>query len=179
MASTPSDLPMRRVLVVGCPGAGKSTFARGLGERLLLPVIHLDFHFWQSGWQQPELAQWRDRAAALATAPEWIMDGNFHNTYDLRMPRADSLLWLDYPRATCIRRVLLRILKDYGRIRPDLPEGCPEKFDPEFLKFVWDYPLKHRPHIPDGIACYGSHLRVSRFGNDREAEVFLAALGAP
>jgi adenylate kinase family enzyme len=52
------------------------------------------------------------------------MDGNYHNTYDIRMPRADSLIWLDYPRVTCMGRVLLRVLKDYGRNRPDLPPGA-------------------------------------------------------
>jgi|SoimicmetaTmtLMB_FD_contig_51_651646_length_1094_multi_2_in_0_out_0_2 adenylate kinase family enzyme len=169
---------MRRVLVVGCPGAGKSTFARRLGEKLPLPVVHLDFHYWRSGWKPSELAAWRERAAMLAAAPEWIMDGNFHNTYYLRMPRADSLFWLDYPRAKCMRRVLLRILKDYGRTRPDLPEGCPEQFDPEFIRFVWDFAAKHRPQIIDGIERFGGHLRVRRFGHDREADAFLATFGA-
>jgi adenylate kinase family enzyme len=105
------------------------------------------------------------------------MEGNYSNTYDLRMPRADALAWLDYPRRTCLSRVLIRIAKGYGRTRPDLPEGCPEKIDWEFLRFVWDYPNKHRCHIPEGIARYGGHLRVTRFDQDREADAYLAALG--
>jgi adenylate kinase family enzyme len=134
--------PMRRILVVGCPGAGKSMFARRLAERLLLPVIHLDFHYWHSGWQP-------------------------------------SLIWLDYPRRTCMRRVLLRIVKDYGRHRQDMPERCREQLDPEFIRFVCDFPAKNRPHLVEGIERYGAHLRVTRFVGDRDADAFPMGLGAP
>jgi adenylate kinase family enzyme len=107
------------------------------------------------------------------------MDGNFYNTFDLRMPRADTLIWLDYPRRTCLRRVLLRSFKDYGRNRSDLAEGCPEQFDVEFYRFVWDFPAKYRPYIVDGIERFGGHLCVSQFRQDRDADDFLATLGAP
>jgi adenylate kinase family enzyme len=170
---------MRRILVVGSPGAGKSTFARRLAERLQLPVIHLDLHYWHSGWRPSEVPEWRERVAALVAGPQWIIEGNYSNSYDLRMPRADALIWLDYPRRTCMRRVLLRILKDYGRNRPDLPPGCPEQFDSEFIRFVWNFPAKNRPHIVEGIERYGGHLRVTRFDHDRDAERFLASVEAP
>jgi len=177
-SSAAPEAAIRRVLVVGGPGAGKSTFARRLGEKLALPLIHLDFHYWRSGWRVPELDTWRAQAAVLAAAPGWVMDGNYSSTYDIRMPRADSLIWLDYPRAICMRRALLRIVKGYGRNRIDLPEGCPEKFDAEFLRFVWNFPRKHRPQIVDGLERFGGHLRVTRFSHDREAEAFLAMVGA-
>jgi adenylate kinase family enzyme len=171
------DAPMRRVLLVGCGGAGKSTLARRLGETLALPVIHLDSHFWRPGWQPPEHQTWREQLTALAAQPAWVMDGNYSNTFDIRMPRADSVVWLDYSRAICMRRVLMRIVKGYGRTRPDLAEGCPEQLDLEFLRFVWDFPRQHRPRIPAGIAQFGTHLRVTRLLDDRDAENFLAALG--
>jgi adenylate kinase family enzyme len=176
-SSAAPDEPMRRVLVGGGSGAGKTTFARRLGERLALPVIHLDVHYWRSGWQMPDLGEWRTQVAVLAAAPSWVMDGNYSSSYDIRMPRADSLVWLDYPRSTCMRRVLWRTIRDYGRTRPDLPEGCPEKFDPEFLRFVWDFRVKYRPRIVEGIERFGGHLRVTRLHNDREVEDFLAAVG--
>ena len=84
-----------------------------------------------------------------------------------------------YPRRTCLRRVLLRSFKDYGRNRSDLAEGCLEQFDVEFYRFVWDFPAKYRPYIVDGIERFGGHLRVSQFRHDRDADVFLATLGAP
>jgi adenylate kinase family enzyme len=173
----PTDAPMRRVLVVGCAGAGKTTFARRLAKKLALPVIHLDFHFWRPNWQAPERETWREQVVALAAQPEWVMDGNYSNTYDIRMPRADSLLWLDYPRRVCMRRVVMRMIKGYGRTRADLPQDCPERFDLEFLRFVWSFPRAHRPHIVNGIATYGSRLRIATFNRDRDAEEFLASLG--
>jgi adenylate kinase family enzyme len=178
MENTADDAPMQRVLVVGCPGAGKTTFALRLGDKLALPVIHLDTHFWRPGWQVPTDEAWREQATALAAKPAWVMDGNFSNTFDIRMPRADSLIWLDYPRSVCMRRVLTRAAKHYGRTRPDLAEGCPERFDLEFLRYVWEFARKHRPQIPAGLERFGRHLRVTRLGGDRDAENFLTARGA-
>jgi adenylate kinase family enzyme len=115
---------------------------------------------------------------ALADAPAWIMDGNYSNTYDIRMPRADTLVWLDYPRSICMRRVLLRTLTGYGRTRPDLPESCPERFDIPFLRYVWNFPDKHRPRIDSGIGRFGGHLRITRLCSDGEVSRFLATVGA-
>jgi adenylate kinase family enzyme len=169
---------MRRVLVIGCPGAGKTTLARKLAERSRLPLVHLDFHYWRPGWQLPDSKEWRAQVIALADAPTWIMDGNYSNTYDIRMPRADTLVWLDYPRWICMRRVLLRTLTGYGRTRPDLPESCPERFDIPFFRYVWGFPDKHRPRIVNGIERFGAHLLIARLCSDRDASEFLATVGA-
>ena len=169
---------MRRVLVIGCPGAGKTTLARKLAERSTLPLVHLDLHYWRPGWQLPDSKEWRAQVIALAAAPAWIMDGNYSNTYDIRMPRADTLIWLDYPRSICMRRVLLRTLTGYGRTRSDLPESCPERFDIPFFRYVWDFQEKHRPRIENGIKRFGGHLLIARLCSDREASRFLATVGA-
>jgi len=168
---------MRRILVVGSPGAGKSTFARRLGAKLGLPVIHLDFYFWQRGWQLPDMTVWRERLTALVAAPEWVMDGNYADTFDIRLPRADTMAWLDYPRGICMRRIILRVVKEHGRTRADLPEGCPEQFDLELMRFVWSFPREQRRKIVAGIERFGGHLRAVRFADDRDADGFLAAAG--
>jgi adenylate kinase family enzyme len=164
---------MNRIIVVGNAGAGKSTFARRLGGKLALPVIHLDSHFWRPGWQVPEPNAWRQQVVALAAAPAWVMDGNYINTFDIRMPRADGLVWLDHARGICMRRVLTRTIIGYGRTRSDLAEGCPDRFDVAFLRYVWNFPVTQRPRIVAGIAQFGGHLRVVRLGCDRDAENFL------
>ena len=170
---------MNRILVIGNAGAGKSTFARRLGGKLALPVIHLDSHFWRPGWQAPEPSAWRQELVALAASPTWVMDGNYINTFDIRLPRADSLVWLDYPRGICIRRVLMRTIMGHGRTRSDSAEGCPDRFDIAFLRYVWNFPLKHRPRVVAGIAQFGGHLQVVQLGCDRDVENFLTNIGAP
>jgi adenylate kinase family enzyme len=164
---------MRRVLVIGCGGAGKSTLSRQLSAVTGLPLIGLDRAYWRSGWVEPPKEEWRAIVAGLAAEPAWVMDGNYSGTFDLRMPRADTVVWLDYPRTTCLRRVVLRVLRDYGRTRADLPDGCPEKFDAKFLRFVWDFPVKSRPRIVDGLTRFGAHLRVFQLTHDRDAAPLL------
>jgi len=176
MASAP-DRPMCRVLVIGAPGSGKSTLSTRLAARLGIPVHYLDHHHWLPGWQYRDAADARQRMRAIAETPAWVMDGNFSGTFDLRMPRADTLVWLDYPRATCIRRVLMRAIKDYGQSKPDLPEGCPEQFDAKLLRWVWDFPAKQRPEILAGIERFGRHLSVFQLCNDRDVAEFSRARG--
>src|SRR5436853_1931293 len=149
---------MRRVMVVGSSGAGKTSLARRLADQFSLPLVHLDFHYWRPGWQMPGTDEWRRQVTALAAASSWIMDGNYSSTYDVRMPRADTLIWPDFPRATCVRRVLWRTLSGYGRVRADLPADRPERFDAAFLRYVWDFRAKQRPRIVEAIERFGSHL---------------------
>jgi len=163
---------MRRVLIIGCAGAGKSTLARKLSDALGLPLIGLDRVYWRPGWIEPSVAEWREAVSRLVAEPAWVMDGNYSGTF-LRMPYADTLVWLDYPRTVCLRRVLWRIIKGYGRARADLPDGCPEQFDAPFLRFVWNFPAKSRPRIVDGLQRFGGHLRFFRFTRDHEADAFL------
>jgi adenylate kinase family enzyme len=160
-------------MVVGCPGSGKSTLAQRLGEKLGLRVIHLDVHYWQPGWRALDVETWRERAAGLATEPQWIMDGNFPDTYDIRMPRADTLILLDHPRVRCLWRVLARLARDRRRDRADLPAGCPESFDPALLLHIWNFPSYGRSQILDGVARHGSHLAMIRLADDQAVDAFL------
>lgn len=136
---------MRRILVIGCPGAGKSTLARRLAERLGLPLIHLDREYFGPGWVEPPRAVWRERVADLAGRPDWVMDGNYSSTFDLRVPRAHVVVWLDISRWICLASVIGRVVRHYGTTRPDLGPDCIERFDWSFLKFVWSYPQRTRP----------------------------------
>lgn len=136
---------MQRILIIGSPGAGKSTLARRLSERLNLPLIHLDREYFGPGWSTPPRPEWRERVTALAARPAWIMDGNYASTFDIRVPRATDIVWLDLPRWRCALSVLARVARNYGRTRPDLGNAGPEKFDWSFMRWIWAYPDKLRP----------------------------------
>jgi len=135
---------MQRILVIGSPGAGKSTLARRLSRRLDLPLIHLDREYFGPAWAQPERPIWRERVAGLVARPQWVMDGNYRSTFDLRVPRATAIVWLDLPRWRCLANVTWRVLRSYGSGRPDLGAGCVERFDVAFMRWIWNYPRRAR-----------------------------------
>jgi adenylate kinase family enzyme len=169
---------MHRALVIGISGAGKSTFSRQLAERTGLPLIHLDKEFWQPGWKITPAPEWRRKVEVLAAREAWIMDGNYGGSLDLRLPRADTVIWFDYPRLRCLRRIAWRIATSYGTVRPDLAPGCPEQIDWEFLRYVWNFHTKSRPSIVAALRKHHSdRMRLVAIGHDGEAQNFLASVG--
>ena len=130
---------MERILIIGCGGAGKSTLARKLGEKLGIPVVHLDKLFWKPGWVESAPEEIDAKIMEELRKPKWIMDGNFNRTLPQRVKYCDTIIYLDFSRTACLMGVVKRILTTYGTVRPDMGEGCPERFDLEFLKWVWNY----------------------------------------
>jgi adenylate kinase family enzyme len=121
----PTTLVGRRVVVTGMAGAGKSTFSRALSAKTGLPVIHLDLHFWKSGWVEPGDAEWREKQHRLLAEDAWIADGNYHGTLALRLERADAVAFLATPWWTCAWRALVRGVRKRP-VGSELPEGCDE-----------------------------------------------------
>ena len=130
---------MERVMIIGCGGAGKSTLARQLGEKTGLPVVHLDKLFWKPGWVSLSREEFDEVHRAALAQEKWIMDGNFDRTIPERLARCDTVIYLDFGRLACLRGVAKRILTTYGKVRTDMGEGCPERFDWEFLQWVWNF----------------------------------------
>lgn len=141
----------RRLLIIGCPGSGKSTLARRLAEKTGLPLVHLDALYWLPGWT----ARNRDDFDALLEEalqkPEWIIDGNYTRTLSRRLEFCDAVIWLDYGRMTCLKDVILRVLKSHGRVRSDMGAGCPERLDGAFLRFVWTFRRTSNAKIADRL----------------------------
>ena len=130
---------MERILIIGCGGAGKSTLARQLGELTGLPVVHLDKLFWHPGWVESTKEEIDAKITAALDEPRWIMDGNYNRTLPLRIQKCDAVIYLDFSRFACLMGVAKRVLTTYGTVRPDMAEGCPERFDLDFLKWVWNF----------------------------------------
>ncbi|GAA6188522.1 ATPase AAA [Litorivita sp. NS0012-18] len=128
---------MQRVMIIGQPGAGKSTLARRLGAALDLPVVHIDQFHWKEGWIERD-AEERDKLCREAHAQDaWIIEGGNSPTWRERIARCDTLIWIDIPVWARLWRICKRTIRHKGRSRADMPANCPESFDMSFLKWVW------------------------------------------
>ncbi|RIW30929.1 topology modulation protein [Bacillus salacetis] len=128
---------MKRIMVVGISaGVGKSTFARKLGEILGIEVTHLDSLFWKPGWVEASLEEFSAPQKEIVKKPDWIIEGNYSSTFELRFVHADTIVYLELPLYVCLYRVLKRWLTNLGKNRPDMGDGCTEKMEWAFLKFI-------------------------------------------
>jgi len=165
--------------VVGCSGGGKSRLSVELGRRLGLPVVHLDAHYWRPGWTPTPDVEWEGVHAALVAGEAWVMDGSFHRTLGPRTERADAVVFLDLPRWRCLLGILERWIRLRGTVRPDTAPGCPERWDGEFLRWVWGYRRRVRPEVLAALEAFagrGGAVRILR--SRREAAAFLDAVAA-
>lgn len=167
---------MKKVLVIGSSGAGKSVLSRRIGEVTGLPVIHLDKHHWRPGWTEPPKEVWREQVAELVKGEEWIIDGNFGGTMEQRLEQCDTVVFLDLPRHVCAWRVLKRVITYRGDTRPDLAYGCPEKLDIPFLIWIWNFPKRSRPSVLQRIAGVADRVKVYQLKTAGEVEAFLTSL---
>ncbi len=164
----------RRIMVIGCSGAGKSTFARALARELDLPLVHLDAEYWLPGWAQPTRDAWRAKLAAIVARKAWVLDGNYASAFDISMPRADIIVFLDLPLHVSLRGILWRPLRHWGRQRPDMAPGCIERYDWPFFKYVWQFREKQRPRIIDGLARFAKHAKLVHLRTRRKVRAVLA-----
>ena len=138
---------MRKVLVIGSGGSGKSTFSRSLGTLLGLEVIHLDSLYWSAGWVEMPKPDWRKTVEGLLNRTGWIIDGNYSGTLEMRIEACDTVVFLDLSRLVCVWRLLKRAVLYRNQRRPDMAEGCPERLNLDFVKWVWGYRKRSRPKV--------------------------------
>lgn len=166
---------MQRILIIGSSGAGKSTLARQIGALLHISVTHLDRLFWQPGWHAISRDELRAAIAPILVQPQWIIDGNYTGTLEMRLAHADTLIWLDMPRWRCLWRVIVRRIQYHGRTRPDLSAGCPEQLSGELLQFIWRYPHTRRPALLRLVTTI-PHIHVIVLRSPRQVAQFLAQI---
>jgi len=170
---------MKRVLVIGPGGAGKSTLAKRLGELLNLEVLHLDKLYWQSGWIEMPKPEWRKTVEELLRRDAWIMDGNYSGTLDIRFEACDTVIFLDMARALCLWRVLKRAIMYRNRSRPDMAEGCHERLTWEFVLWIWNYSSRTRPKIVRMLESHLEGKKIVWLRTRSDVRKFLAAQGTP
>lgn len=164
---------MKKILVIGSGGAGKSTFARRLGEALRIEVLHLDAMYWHRGWVSTPREVWRGKVAELLEREAWIMDGNYSNTLEMRLAACDTVVFLDVRRTTCLWRAVKRVVMYRGKSRPDMAEGCPERLTLEFLRWIWNYPHRTRPKVLKLLSDNAEQKRIIHLRSQAEIEKFL------
>ncbi|WP_059105970.1 topology modulation protein [Shouchella shacheensis] len=171
---------MKRVMVIGSSaGAGKSMFSRKLSDITGLPVHHLDTFFWQPGWVEASLEEFRAKQEYVVSGSEWIIEGNYSNSYDIRAAKADTVIYLEMPLAVCLFRVLKRRVQYAGRTRPDLTEGCPEKLDFTFLSFIIRTYRPRKRKMRKRVAAFldlGTGRQAYVIRGRKEASAFLEKL---
>ncbi len=167
---------MKRVLVIGTGGSGKTTVARRLAQRTGLPLIHLDALYWRSGWQPTPADEWRDTVQSLISRDAWIIDGNYGGTHDVRLTACDTVVFLDLPRLVCLWRVLKRQVRHLGQVRPELPPGCRERLSWEFIWWIWTYRSRRRGDVLERLAVLDKEKRVAILRSSTAIDAFLASV---
>lgn len=145
---------MKRVIVIGCGGAGKSTFSCNLSDKLDIPVYHLDKIFWNRGWIETPQKEFDIKLKNLVNKEKWIIDGNYIRTLNMRAEKADTIIFINMPTYICLYRAIKRRVMYRRKNRPDMAEGCPEGIDFEFFKWILTYNKTLRPEILEKLKKY-------------------------
>lgn len=141
----------KKIAIIGCPGSGKTTLAFKLAKQLHLPLYHLDDYQWLPGWQKVERNEFVKAHDTLCDLPAWIIEGSGNKLLPYRIQKADVVIFLDVPRATCIWRVVKRSLLNWNKESPGSPKGCKQRFFCfpflEFLKWIWHFNERYKTTI--------------------------------
>ncbi len=158
---------MKKIIVIGCPGSGKSTFSRKLHNITRLPLHHLDMMFWNSDKTTVDKEIFLRRLSTVIKEDEWIIDGNYQSTLEMRLSACDTVFFLDYPTEVCLDGIRER----RGKARDDIPWIETEE-DGEFIEFVKSFNEKQRPTIKELLDKY-KEKSIFTFTDREEANAFL------
>jgi len=160
---------MERIIIIGCPGSGKSTFSRALHEATGIPLYHLDMMYWNADRTIVDKAVFRERLLDALQKDRWIIDGNYSSTMEMRLQACDTVVFLDYPLEVCLDGIRER----RGKARTDMPwiEKEDEE-DSEFIEFIRNYNSQSRPEVMELLSRY-QDKDIYIFKNRNEAEEFL------
>ena len=166
---------MERILIIGCSGSGKSTLAQALKEKLGLSVVHLDQLWWKPGWKNVTVEEFDSRLAMALNMDRWIIDGNYSRTMEARLAKCDTIIYLDFSRWACLWGMCQRLLSSRGKTRPDMSDGCPERFSWEFVRWIWNFNKNNRVQNYTYLAK-ARHAESIVLKNRKEVKAFLESV---
>ncbi|OLP60057.1 AAA family ATPase [Xaviernesmea oryzae] len=171
----------KRILVMGCSGGGKSTLSMALSRRFDLPYLSMDRDFfWLPGWVKRDKREERALIAKAVAGERWLMDGTGSSSLDLRLPRAEFVIWVRMPRWLCLYGVFRRGLKHRGGTRPEMAPGCPERMpDREFLSYIWHFEERVSPGIVEALQRYAPDCPVLMLKSRGETARLLDLIESP
>lgn len=160
----------KRVLVVGCSGGGKTTLALKIADRFGLEYQSIDRDVrWLPGSKVRDRVEQRAIVAELVALERWVMDGTNISTFELRVPRADLIVWVRVPRRIAMFGVFRRVAMNYRRVRVAMAKGCPEPIpDREFLSYIWSFERREAPRLEASLDKHGPHVPVVVLRSHRE-----------
>ncbi len=161
---------MKKILVIGCPGSGKSVFSRRLSKILGIPVYHLDTIYWKPDITEVPRKVFDERITEIMNRDEWIMDGNYGRTLSYRLGYADTVFYLDLPLEVCLQSIEDRI----GTVRDDLP-WVEETLDPEFREYVIQFPDNQGVRVRKALN-ESRNVNIIRFTSREEVNSYLDRL---
>ncbi|WP_054027652.1 DNA topology modulation protein [Bacillus sp. FJAT-28004] len=164
---------MKKIVLIGSGGSGKSSLAQKLGDILAIEVYHLDAIFWKPGWVGTPKEEQKTVQEELVSRESWIIDGNYGGTIDIRLQAADTIVFFDLSKWVCIYRVLKRRVQYRNKKRNDMAEGCEERINLQFLKWVWEYPEKQKPKILEKLHGISNEKEVIILKYPKDVRDFL------
>lgn len=166
-----------RVMVIGNSGGGKTTLSLQIAASFDLEYLSMDRDVrWLPGWKVRERDEQRGIIRDLVARDRWVMDGTGPSSFDLRVPRADLIIWLHVPRLQALAGLASRVARNLGRVRSAMADGCPEPIpNLAFLQFIWFFDQDTAPRILDKIDIYGRDVPVLVLRSRRETSELLLA----
>ena len=158
---------MKKIIVIGCPGSGKSTFSQALHKITGIPLFHLDMLYWNADKTTVEKSVFLERLFDVFSQSHWIIDGNYASTMELRLQQCDTVIFLDYPLAVCLDGIQER----RGKPRNDMP-WVENNEDAEFIQFIKDFQSQSRPRVMELLHKY-SQKNIHIFTSRTETDAFL------
>lgn len=165
-----------KIMIIGCSGSGKSTLARKLSQKIDVQVFHLDTLLWHDNWEMSSKDEQHHVISNVLDKDQWIIDGNYSATLDMRVAKADTIVFIDRSKVLCLYNVFKRYIHYKGQSRPDMHDNCPEKIDFEFVRWIWTFNKKRKPAIIRMLATVQNSKSVVVLKSNRQIDYFLKSI---